>query len=123
MPKKEFIKEIKERLEKEKENIEKELQKFTQKERSHLGKRRVRFPHFDGDVGSARLEEGADEVEEYSTLLSIKEDLEKKLANIENALEKIRKGKYGICEKCGREISEEKLMACPETNLCLECQT
>lgn len=120
---KNFIKEIKEKLEKEKENIEKELQKFTQKEENHLEKRRVRFPHFDGEAGSARLEEGADEVEEYSVLLSVKESLEKKLANIEKALEKIKKGKYGFCEKCGKEISKEKLKACPETRFCLGCQT
>ena len=119
---KKFIEEIKEKLEKEKENIERELQEFTRQEKNHLGKRKVIFPHFDGNAGSGRLEEGADEVEEYSTFLSIKENLEKKLLNIEKALERIKKGKYGICEKCGRKISEEKLRACPETNLCLECQ-
>jgi len=33
----------------------------------------------------------------------------------------IEKGEYGICEKCGKKIDEERLLACPEAKTCLKC--
>jgi len=37
-------------------------------------------------------------------------------------LEKIKKGKYGICEKCGKKIPEERLKAFPEARFCMKCE-
>ena len=37
-------------------------------------------------------------------------------------LEKIKKGKYGICEKCGKEIPLERLEVSPEARFCLKCE-
>jgi len=44
------------------------------------------------------------------------------LRDIELALTKIREGGYGICEKCGKDISEDRLEAMPYARLCLECK-
>ncbi len=44
------------------------------------------------------------------------------LMEIEEALRKIKEGKYGICEKCGQEISEERLEAIPYCRYCIDCQ-
>jgi RNA polymerase-binding transcription factor len=41
---------------------------------------------------------------------------------IDQALEKIESGKYGICEKSGTKISEGRLKAVPWALLCKECQ-
>lgn len=41
---------------------------------------------------------------------------------IDNALSRIDRGVYGICEICGREIGEERLEAIPSANLCIRCQ-
>ncbi|HBM79826.1 MAG: TraR/DksA C4-type zinc finger protein [Clostridiales bacterium] len=41
---------------------------------------------------------------------------------IEDALERINNGKYGICEICGREIEKERLNAVPYANLCIDCE-
>lgn len=50
-------------------------------------------------------------------------DNEKKLLNdIEEALERIDKGTYGVCHICGNEISEERLDFIPYTSLCINCQ-
>ena len=122
MFKKFFLGKIKEILEKEKTAIEKQLKGFAKKDEKPTGDWDTRFPHWDGEAGSAGLEKAADEVEEYSTLLSIEYALETRLKNINLALEKIRRGKYGKCEKCGKAISKERLKVSPEARFCLKCQ-
>jgi len=116
---KKLIEELKTKLEKEKADIEKELERFAKKDDRVKGDWNTVFPRFNGgESGSAALEKAADEVEEYSTLLSIEHSLETKLQNINLALDRIKKGKYGICEKCKKEISEERLRAFPEATTC-----
>lgn len=121
--KKSLLKELKKKLEKEKTLVEKELKKMSQGGGKSKNGWFLRFPKFDGgESGSAALEKSADEVEEYTTLLSIKHNLEEKLKEINLALEKMEKGKYGICEKCGGEIEEKLLKAYPETRFCQKCK-
>jgi len=43
------------------------------------------------------------------------------LLDINLALEKIKKGTYGKCEKCGKQISIQRLKAYPEAKYCREC--
>jgi len=44
------------------------------------------------------------------------------LKDIDLALEKIQNGKYEICEKCGKEIPEERLKVHPEARFCIKCE-
>lgn len=62
--------------------------------------------------------------EVYMTGLNkaLSEHQEYLLEQIKNAMEKIDKGIYGICEICGRKIDEERLEAIPYARLCLECE-
>ena len=41
---------------------------------------------------------------------------------IDDALGRIDKGDYGICELCGKDIKEERLEALPYARLCIECE-
>lgn len=41
--------------------------------------------------------------------------------SIRKALSKIRKGTYGKCEKCGKQIDPRRLLAMPTASLCLIC--
>jgi DnaK suppressor protein len=41
---------------------------------------------------------------------------------IEDALTRIRQGRFGICEECGRPISEARLEVVPWTRLCRDCK-
>ena len=43
------------------------------------------------------------------------------LNEIENSLNDIREGKYGICKKCNKEINEERLKLIPYLKRCMEC--
>ncbi|MDL2275137.1 RNA polymerase-binding protein DksA [Desulfosarcina sp. OttesenSCG-928-G10] len=51
-------------------------------------------------------------------------DREHKLINkIKKALDRVENGIFGICEKCGEDISIERLKARPVTTLCIDCKT
>jgi len=79
-----------------------------------------KVPEFGSDIDSG--DEEADETEEFGTQLSIAQLLKERLADIELALKKIKEGKYGICEKCGKKISLDVLKVVPESRLCKECK-
>jgi DnaK suppressor protein len=46
----------------------------------------------------------------------------KALKDIDEALERLDEGTYGICVDCGKQISEKRLEAVSFTLYCLECQ-
>jgi len=116
--KKELLEQLKDKLEKEKEKLRTELEAFAKEDTRPKGDWDTRYPNFDG----GNLEEEANEVEEYEKLLSVEYSLELRLKDINFALEKIKKGTYGICEKCEKEISPERLNACPEARICTNCK-
>ncbi|MBN2653735.1 MAG: RNA polymerase-binding protein DksA [Nitrospirae bacterium] len=45
------------------------------------------------------------------------------LKKIDEAIDKIDSGSYGICENCGQEINLKRLDARPVTTMCIECKT
>lgn len=49
--------------------------------------------------------------------------LEARIDELEDALDRLDAGDYGICEQCGRIISSERLEAVPETTRCAECES
>ena len=119
---KSLVKELKEKLEKDKENLEKELAKIAKKDKKLKGDWDTRFPQWNGDSGGSALERAADQVEEYSNLLSLEYTLETRLRDTNSALEKIKKGGYGKCEKCNKKIDEERLKVNPAARTCGSCQ-
>lgn len=118
---KKLLQELKEKLEKDGAALEEQLKTFA-KEDPHLkGDWDTQFPKFDGEVGGSALEIAADEVEEYEARLPVEFSLETRLKDINLALEKIKKGKYGKCESCGKEIAKKRLKVYPEARLCMKC--
>ena len=45
-----------------------------------------------------------------------------KLSKIENALQKIEDKSYGLCEDCGEEILEKRLLLNPHFITCISCE-
>lgn len=41
---------------------------------------------------------------------------------VRQALSRLDAGKFGICDRCGREIDYNRLTAIPHTDLCLKCR-
>ena len=44
------------------------------------------------------------------------------LKKVEQAKQRILDGTYGVCEECGADISQKRLMARPTACLCIGCQ-
>jgi DnaK suppressor protein len=70
-----------------------------------------------GDAADFALDAAQDEI---SSQLAEVESRE--LANIENALESMREGRYGVCESCGENIPLARLQALPYATMCIGCQ-
>ncbi|MSP14228.1 MAG: hypothetical protein EXR62_14890 [Chloroflexi bacterium] len=71
--------------------------------------------------------EGADDevdldVYEREKTLSLIQNLELKLQEVDNAITLAHKGTYGICERCGKPIDPARLEALPEASLCFVCK-
>ena len=45
----------------------------------------------------------------------------REVLQINQALDRLNEGTYGICSECGEDIEEKRLQAVPETSLCLDC--
>lgn len=69
------------------------------------------------DLGSA-----AKAVEEEDVACILAETEAKELSNINEALVKIKKGNFGICEGCEEPIPLARLEALPNAAFCLKCK-
>jgi RNA polymerase-binding transcription factor DksA len=72
------------------------------------------YDQHQADVGTETFEREKD--------LSILEQVEAELADVEHALRRLDDGTYGTCEVCGKAIPDERLEAMPAARLCLEHQ-
>ncbi len=65
--------------------------------------------------------EGATVGFERAQLSSMVERARTQLTEINEALERLRRGSYGVCERCGYQIPGERLGAQPAARTCVEC--
>lgn len=68
------------------------------------------------------VEEGDPEIIEREKSVTLLDALELKLTAVEHALNSIKAEQYGVCERCGVEIPQERLEVKPEATLCVKCQ-
>jgi RNA polymerase-binding protein DksA len=66
-----------------------------------------------GDVGS--------ELFEQETMLTLEHMANARLQEVEDALQRMERGEYGLCTNCGREIPVERLEAHPWSSRCIDC--
>ncbi|MCD6291726.1 MAG: TraR/DksA C4-type zinc finger protein [Anaerolineae bacterium] len=67
------------------------------------------------------LGQGGTMLYEWEMNLAERDRLREKIASLEDALERAREGRYGICEVCGQPIDPERLKILPDTKLCAKC--
>jgi len=93
--------------------------------RHHLLKEvKLRLSEF-RDSGGCRLTDTADiasNLVDDEIVMSIAQGEAREIEEIDNALNQIKKGKYGVCEGCGRKINKQRLMAIPFVSLCIKCK-
>ena len=110
-----FIKEVEEDLLKRREELIRELDidAVQVAENDYDAK----FPEFGN-----KDDENAAEVAAFEKNLSLEKTMEVSLYNVNKALKKIVKGKYGLCEKCESIIAEKRLKAFPSATACMDCK-
>jgi DnaK suppressor protein len=65
--------------------------------------------------------EGATIAFERAQLAALLDQSRMHLAELDDALERLRQGRYGRCERCGRPIAAERLAARPAARTCITC--
>ena len=65
--------------------------------------------------------EGSTIAFERSQLSALTEQARRHLAEIDAAVARVAAGTYGVCERCGRAISDERLRARPVARTCISC--
>ena len=113
----EKLKELKNSLIEEKSKLEKDLARIAKPVDEEKGDYETSYE----DIGSDK-DDNATEVDQYTQNLSVENNLEERLQRVLAALEKIKQGNYGICEKCHQEIPLDRLMANPSARTCVHCQ-
>jgi YteA family regulatory protein len=73
-----------------------------------------RYDNHPADLGSESFERGKD--------IALRDNLELMIQSIEIALGNIKNNNFGICNRCGRQISIERLQALPWATACIACQ-
>jgi RNA polymerase-binding transcription factor len=68
-----------------------------------------------------RIGDGTTEAIDRMTKVGTAEQLAVIRADVVRALDKIEDGTYGLCDRCGASISDERLEARPWSTLCVSC--
>ncbi|MBD3311702.1 MAG: hypothetical protein GF349_04415 [Candidatus Magasanikbacteria bacterium] len=114
---KDLAEEMKSKLENEKKRLEQELSKFTRKNPHVEDDFDASFPEY-GD----KDDENAQEVAQYTANKPLEITLEKELRDVNQSLDRIEKGTYGICKYCDQAISKKRLEARPTSSSCVSCK-
>ena len=59
---------------------------------------------------------------DQTAAMSLRRGTERTLEQVDEALERMDMGAYGICERCGEEIDFARLKAIPQATLCMSCR-
>ncbi len=70
----------------------------------------------------ASEDENASEIAQYSDNLSLEQELESALRDVETATKAVANGSYGVCKYCKQDISEDRLRARPTSTSCIACK-
>lgn len=105
-----------------------QITKYLESRRRELEARQSRLKKEDPFEDKSRLlDRAADDTEAQSKagherVEAIRRQLDVALIQTRKALTKVKIGKYGICENCGKMIDTDRLAAMPTATLCLSCE-
>ncbi len=100
------------------DGIARELKRERQRLLGELKKQQVLSQ--DHPTTGNHMADDASDVAEQAKTLALRTHLEGMLRDIDRAIARIGKGTYGLCERCGEPIAEERLKAMPWATLCIE---
>jgi len=114
---KKILTQIKEKLLKQKRELISELETFADKNQNVEDDYNAKFPQY-GD----HEDENAAEVADFEGDLYLEKTLEKSLKRVNQALDMIKRGTYGKCRECKKEIPQKRLLAFPTATKCMDCK-
>ena len=101
---------------------------FLRRELSRLERRKRQVESDDPFKDEGRLEDNAspdaDAAEQFghAKTSAVKNQLDRRIIQTRKALARVKIGRYGICEECGKMIDTDRLIAYPEATRCLDCE-
>jgi len=116
---KEFVEQMKTKLEAEKKELTTRLAKIATKDPKVKGDFDAKWPEYEGDLDRDGL--NAHEVTDYSNAIGEENVLETRLVKVKAALERIDKGTYGNCSNCKAAQAHARLEADPAAEQCPDC--
>ncbi len=108
-----------------KKTLEKNRQKLLAIRRSLIGdvEARIRDTQELGTDGIQDIADQATGISTHQILIDLSEKERNQLKLVEKALEKIKNGTYGICDRCEGKIPPKRLDAMPFARYCVACQS
>lgn len=98
--------------------LEKEIVKWKRTERRF--KRNDPFMDENRTSNNSEEEDTDEQLGRFDTEIKVS-FVKKQLVQLRKAMTRIKIGKYGICEKCGKMIDTDRLTISPETTICIDC--
>jgi DnaK suppressor protein len=107
----------------------KRLEHFKQRLLAELRRHTENAQHNQADALEIAMADGVKDAADLS-FQDVEQEIEYRLSEressfvseIEEALRRIEEGRYGICENCGKPISERRLEAMPTARYDADCQ-
>lgn len=108
-------------------NLVEPIRQFLHLQESKLSERKTvldkQDPFKDDDRQSDNTsDDDASEQFGHNNVEGLKFEIDRRLIQIRKALTRIKIGKYGICEKCGKMIDTDRLTVFPEATVCVNCE-
>ena len=105
------------------------IREFLNQKKQELIERKQRLadedPFSDPDSrlsNNAAIDADAAEQFGHENTLAMRDEIDRKLAEVERAIARVESGKYGTCTSCGKMIDTDRLTVDPTAEYCVDCQ-
>lgn len=105
----------------EKESIRKEIDLRIAKAKKTIERLHDQIKPIEVNDGSVGRVTRMDAIQQKSMLEANLRSAEESLTKLEQALDNLDKPHFGTCVKCQKQIPLERILAIPETRLCVSC--
>ncbi|HOE13416.1 MAG TPA: TraR/DksA family transcriptional regulator [Candidatus Saccharicenans sp.] len=102
-----------------------EYRKLLLERKNSIIRKLSQFYHESKEIETDTALDVADKAETSYTkefLLGLTDSEREQLQLIDQALERLEKGEYGLCQVCHQEIGKKRLQIIPWTPYCINCQ-
>ncbi|HPB59544.1 MAG TPA: TraR/DksA family transcriptional regulator [Candidatus Saccharicenans sp.] len=102
-----------------------EFRKLLLERKNSIIRKLSQFYHESKEIETDTALDVADKAETSYTkefLLGLTDSEREQLQLIDQALDRLEKGEYGLCQVCHREIGKKRLQIIPWTPYCINCQ-